>query len=88
MKLYKLTELLLDAQARTGPDTEVLLCFEEGAMENGYQEDQTEGISDVRLIDDWPLPGDSLMAHEGEKPRKLVIFYDNHYKLADSSKSE
>jgi len=84
MKLSELIELLNKALAETGPDTPVLLCFEEGAMDEGYDEDCTEGISDVRLIDDWPLPGKSLVTDEGQKPQKLVLFYDNHYKL-DSS---
>jgi len=30
------------------------------------------------------LPGKSLVTYEGEKPQKLVLFYDNHSKL-DSS---
>jgi hypothetical protein len=84
MKLSELIELLNKALAETGPDTPVLLCFEEGAMDEGYDESCTEGISDVRLIDDWPLPGKSLVTYEGQKPQKLVLFYDNHYKL-DSS---
>lgn len=53
-------------------------------MEDGFDEQNTEGISDIRLIDDWPLPGSSLVNYEGEKRKKLVIFYDNHFKL-DSS---
>ena len=53
-------------------------------MDEGYDEKCTEGISDIRLVDDWPLPGTSLVNYEGQKPQKLVIFYDNHYKL-DSS---
>jgi hypothetical protein len=84
MKLSELIELLNKALAETGPDTPVLLCFEEGAMDEGYDESCTEGISDIRLIDDWPLPGKSLMSYEGSKPQKLILFYDNHYKL-DSS---
>ena len=84
MKLSELIELLNKALAESGPDTPVLLCFEEGAMDEGYDESCTEGISDVRLIDDWPLPGKSLVTYEGQKPQKLVLFYDNHYKL-DSS---
>ena len=62
----------------------ILLCFEETAIDEGYEEASTEGISDVRIVEDWPLPGTSLTTYEGEKPKKLVIFYDNHYKL-DSS---
>jgi hypothetical protein len=84
MILSKLIDCLTKAQAEAGPDTPVLLCFEEGAMDEGYDEKCTEGISDVRLIDDWPLPGKSLVTYEGEKPQKLVLFYDNHSKL-DSS---
>ncbi len=84
MKLSELIELLNKALAESGPDTPVLLCFEEGAMDEGYNESCTEGISDIRLIDDWPLPGKSLVTYEGQKPQKLVLFYDNHYKL-DSS---
>lgn len=84
MKLSELRLILDRAQADYGPDLPILLCFEETAMEEGYEESSTEGISDVRVVDDWPLPGASLVTHEGEKPKKLVIFYDNHYKL-DSS---
>ena len=53
--------------------------------EQGYDESCTEGVSDIRLVDDWPLPGKSLSVYEGEKKQKVVIFYDNHYKL-DSAK--
>jgi hypothetical protein len=84
MKLSELLQFLNKAQASTGPDTEVILCFEESAIEEGYNEKCTEGISDIRLVSDWPLPGTSLVAYEGNKPQKLVIFYDNHCKL-DSS---
>ena len=84
MKLSELLQFLNKAQASSSPDTEVILCFEEGAMEEGYDEKCTEGISDIRLVYDWPLPGTSLINYEGNRPQKLVIFYDNHYKL-DSS---
>jgi hypothetical protein len=50
-------------------------------MDEGYDEKCTEGISDIRLVEDWPLPGKSLVTYEGNKPQKLVLFYDNHYKL-------
>jgi hypothetical protein len=44
----------------------------------------TEGISDVRMASEWPLPGESMIVHEGEKPSKVVIFYDNHFALESS----
>ena len=84
MKLSELLQFLNKAQVSVSPDTEVVLCFEEGVIEDGYDEKCTEGISDIRLVSEWPLPGTSLMTYEGEKPQKLIIFYDNHYKL-DSS---
>lgn len=88
MNIAQLIGLLNKAFVETGPDAPVLLCYEETAMSEGYCETDTEGVSDVRLIDDWPLPGKSLAAYEGKKPQKVVIFYDNHYKLNDSSEEE
>lgn len=85
MQLKPLIELLNKALAEAGPDSEVLLCFEEAAIDEGYDENSTEGISDIRLVEDWPLPGRSLTTYEGEKRQKVIIFYDNHYKL-DSAK--
>ena len=85
MQLKPLIELLNKALAEVGPDSEVLLCFEEAVLDEGYDEACTEGISDIRLVDDWPLPGKSLSVYEGEKKQKVVIFYDNHFKL-DSAK--
>lgn len=84
MNVSELREILAKAEAQHGPDMPILLCFEEAAIDEGYEESSTEGISDVRVVEDWPLPGTSLTTYEGEKPKKLVIFYDNHYKL-DSS---
>lgn len=88
MKLSELLELLNKAITQTGPDAEVLLCFEEAALDEGYDETCTEGISDIRLVDDWPLPGRSLSVYEGEQKQKVVIFYDNHYKLDSAKEAE
>jgi len=85
MKLQTLIDTLNKARDQAGGDAEVLLTFEETALEEGYEETSTEGISDIRLLEDWPLPGKSLCFTEGDKAQKVVIFYDNHYKL-DSAK--
>lgn len=85
MNVSELREILAKAEAQHGPDMPILLCFEEAAIDDGYDESSTEGISDVRIVEDWPLPGTSLTTYEGEKPKKLVIFYDNHYKLDSAS---
>ena len=86
MKLNKLVDALLMAQASTAnEDPEVVLCFEPSTLDEGFNWSSTEGISDIRLVSDWPLPGESVIVCEHEKPSKLVIFYDNHFNL-DSSK--
>ena len=85
MKLSELHRIITIAMnSHAAQDAEVLLHYEQSAMEDGFSRDSSEGISDVRLINDWPLPGKSLVTDEGPLPQKLVIFYDNHFKL-DSS---
>lgn len=88
MKLSELQELLNKAQAECGPDAEILLCFEQSALTEGYDEKCTEGITDVRIVDDWPLPGKSLSVYEGEKDKKVILFYDNHKELDSSIASK
>jgi hypothetical protein len=86
MKLIKLHQAILIAMGKTdAEDAEVLLHYEQSAMEDGFSRATSEGISDIRLIDDWALPGDSLMTDEGPRPKKLVIFYDNHFNLDSST---
>ena len=84
-ELHRITTIAMRSHA--AQDAEVLLHYERSAMEDGFSRDSSEGISDVRLINDWPLPGKSLVTDEGPLPQKLVIFYDNHFKL-DSSTEE
>ena len=85
MKLSELISAL--QQVRTVPtaDPEVVVCFEPTALEEGFDWEHTEGISDVRVAPQWPLPGESMMVHEGEKASKVIILYDNHFAL-DSAK--
>jgi hypothetical protein len=85
MKLSELIQALRDADLTVEGDPDVVLCFEPGAMEEGFSWASTEGISDVRVAAEWPLPGESMLVKEHEKPSKVVIFYDNHFNL-DSSK--
>ena len=84
-ELHRITTIAM--QSHAAQDAEVLLHYERSAMEDGFSRASSEGISDVRLIDDWALPGKSLMTDEGPLPKKLVIFYDNHFNL-DSSTEE
>jgi Pyruvate/2-oxoacid:ferredoxin oxidoreductase gamma subunit len=86
MKLSQLIQALRDADRAVEDDPDVVLCFEPGAMEEGFSWASTEGISDVRVTAEWPLPGESMLIKEHEKPSKVVIFYDNHFNL-DSAES-
>jgi hypothetical protein len=85
----KLSELISALQQAYAPDPtadpEVVVCFEPTALEEGFDWEHTEGISDVRVAPQWPLPGKSMIVYEGEKLSKVIIFYDNHFNL-DSSK--
>jgi hypothetical protein len=86
MKLSELISALQLADiAAPNDDPEVVVCFEPTALEEGFDWEHTEGISDVRMAPEWPLPGKSMIVHEGEKPSKVIIFYDNHFNL-DSAK--
>jgi hypothetical protein len=86
MKLSELISALQLADiAAPNDDPEVVVCFEPTALEEGFDWEHTEGISDVRMAPEWPLPGKSMIVHEGEKPSKVIIFYDSHFNL-DSAK--
>jgi hypothetical protein len=86
MKLSKLISTLQQAAfVASDDDLEVVLCYEPTALEEGFDWEHTEGIADVRVASEWPLPGESMIVPEGEKPSKVIIFYDNHFNL-DSSK--
>jgi hypothetical protein len=86
MKLSRLISALQQAYVSAkDEDPEVALCYEPGALEDGFDWEHTEGVSDVRVTSQWPLPGESMIVHEGEKPSKVIIFYNSHFAL-DSSK--
>ena len=86
MKLSQLISALQLADiAAPNDDPEVVVCFEPTALEEGFDWEHTEGVSDVRVASQWPLPGKSMIVHESEKPSKVIILYDNHFAL-DSAK--
>ena len=86
MKLSELISALQQAYVSAkDEDPEVVVCFEPTALEEGFDWEHTEGISDVRVASEWPLPGKSLTVIEHEKPSKVILFYDNHFAL-DSAK--
>jgi hypothetical protein len=88
MDLLRFSLLIDKALEKAGPEAEVLLCYEKAALDEGYDKASTEGVSDIRVVDDWPLPGESLVTDEVERPKQVVIFYDNHFNLDSSTEPE
>jgi hypothetical protein len=76
MKISQLIEALQNAYIMDREDMEVVLCFEPTALEEGFDWKCVEGIADVRVTRDWPLPGDSLINHAETITNKVVIMYD------------
>jgi len=87
MKISQLIEALQAAYIRGHEDMDVVLCFEETAIDEGFDWGHVEGITDVRVTRDWPLPGESLVNHAEKITNKVIIFYDLIQKL-DSSAPE
>lgn len=59
-------------------DTEVKLLWEEGVLTDNYSADLLEEPTDVRVINDWPLPGDSLIV-KSEMPSKMFVIMYGEY---------
>lgn len=61
-------------------DCEVKLFCEEAVFEDCFDPSHYETVTDIRLVNDWPLPGESLIVGDSENPGKyLVLFYQaNH----------
>jgi hypothetical protein len=74
--LMKVSELLsaLDNYLRINEDCEIVTCCETVVFEDGFDEDYCEPITDLRIVNDWPLPGDSLITTEAPQ-KKLILFY-------------
>ena len=87
MKISQLIEALQNAYIMDREDMDVVLCFEETAVDEGFDWEHVEGITDVRVTRDWPLPGESLVNHAEKITNKVIIFYDLIQKL-DSSAPE
>jgi hypothetical protein len=69
------------------PDTEVNVLWEEGVFSDNYDAKHLEETTDVRVINDWPLPGDSLIT-KNEDPRKMfVIMYGEYAPLSPAHKT-
>lgn len=60
------------------PDTEVKILWEEGVISDNYDPQYLEDPTDVRIISDWPLPGESLV-NKAENPEKMFVIMYGEY---------
>lgn len=60
------------------PDTEVKILWEEGVISDSYDPQYLEDPTDVRIISDWPLPGESLV-NKAENPEKMFVIMYGEY---------
>ena len=60
-------------------DADVRLLYEEAVFEDGFEPEIMEVVTDIRKVDDWPLPGRSLLfPNEGsEMGCFFVLMYAN-----------
>jgi hypothetical protein len=56
-------------------DADVKILWEEGVITEGFNAGSMEDPTDVRIINDWPLPGDSLIVRNEESNIHFVIMY-------------
>ena len=59
-------------------DTEVKILWEEGVLTENYSPEFIEDPTDVRIISDWPLPGESLV-NKAENPEKMFVIMYGEY---------
>jgi hypothetical protein len=78
MKASKLLRLL-DDYLKFHEDCDLRLYCESVVYDDCYDEHSHEVITDIRMVNDWPLPGESIITSNAEAPGKyLVIFYDSN----------
>lgn len=77
MKVSELSLHLRD-YLQQHPDCDVKLYCESVVYDDVFDSSSCEVITDIRVVNDWPLPGESLIIGNSEEPGKyLVIFYDS-----------
>ena len=59
-------------------DTEVKILWEEGVLSENYSPEFLEDPTDVRIISDWPLPGESIV-NKAENPEKMFVIMYGEY---------
>ena len=54
------------------------ILWEEGVLTENYSPEFLEDPTDVRIISDWPLPGESLV-NKAENPEKMFVIMYGEY---------
>lgn len=75
MKLTELYTILGQALVTCPKDPEVVLAFESDTLEGAFDLSRLESIKDIRVMDDWPLPGTSLIVPHETHDKLIVFFY-------------
>lgn len=73
MTISELRQFVFKIESKYGPDVPVFLMDEETTLSEGFDQKYYHAISDIRVLEDWPLPGDSIMHDESEKTKKIHI---------------
>lgn len=78
MKASELLKLL-DDYLKFNEDCDMRLYCEQVVYDDCYNDCCHEVITDIRSVNDWPLPGESIVFGNTENPGKyLVMFYDSN----------
>lgn len=73
MKISELRQIIFKIESKYGPDIPVFLQDEEMSLLEGYDAKYHGGITDIRIVENWPLPGTSMMHDETEKANKVSV---------------
>ena len=77
MKVSELSQILRSFLQQF-PDCDVKLYCESVVYDDVFDSGSCEVLTDVRVVDDWPLPGESIIIGNAEEAGKyLVLFYDS-----------
>ncbi len=73
----KVSELALHLRSylQQNPDCDVKLYSESVVYDDVFDANDYEDVTDIRHVNDWPLPGESVITAENTG-KHLVIFYD------------
>lgn len=73
MTISELRQIVFKIESKYGPDVPVFLHDEEMSLLEGYDEKYHAGITDIRIVENWALPGNSVMHDESEKANKVKV---------------